>query len=136
MTTAAAATEGAVKARRQGPVERIIDFLVNGVVTPVANAIPGLVANGVLFAVFGILWIAFAVGLVWSQGSLDAAWATLRGLPLIVQAVVWLLFLPVTAGLWIWETTWPLVLRLILVAGLAGWNLVMFLPRAATAAKP
>ena len=44
---------------------------------------------------------------------------------------VWLLFLPVMIGLWIWETTWPLLVRLVLVIGIAGWNLLIFLPRAA-----
>jgi ABC-type amino acid transport system permease subunit len=74
--------------------------------------------------------------LVLSQGSLDDAWATIRGLPLIVQIVVWLLFLPVMAGLWIWETTWPLVVRVLLIVSLAGWNLLVFLPRALQAARP
>jgi hypothetical protein len=55
---------------------------------------------------------------------------------LIVQAVVWLLFLPVAAGLWIWETTWPMLLRLLLIAGIAGWNLLVFLPRALQAPHP
>jgi hypothetical protein len=83
--------------------------------------------------IFGLLWVAFAVGLIWSQGSIDGAWDWLRGLPWIVQGIVWLLFLPVTIGLWIWETSWPLVLRLVLVAGLAGWSLLIFFPKAATA---
>jgi hypothetical protein len=33
------------------------------------------------------------------------------------------------AGLWVWETTWPVVVRLLIVTGLAGWSLYMFLPR-------
>jgi hypothetical protein len=53
-----------------------------------------------------------------------------------VQGLVWLLFLPVVVALWIWETTWPIILRLILVAGLAGWSLMIFLPRALTGARP
>lgn len=32
-------------------------------------------------------------------------------------------------GLWIWETTWPLIVRVVLTAGIAGWNLLVFLPR-------
>ena len=48
----------------------------------------------------------------------------------VILALVWLLFLPVVVGLWAWETTWPLVLRLIVVAGLAGWSVMLFLPRA------
>jgi hypothetical protein len=52
------------------------------------------------------------------------------------QGVVWLLFLPLVVGLWIWETTWPLVARLALIVGIAGWNLIVFLPRALQAARP
>jgi hypothetical protein len=35
-----------------------------------------------------------------------------------------------------WETTWPFVVRIILVLGVAGWNLLVFLPKAAQAIKP
>jgi hypothetical protein len=81
------------------------------------------------FAIFAILWVAFAVAVVASQGSLDATWEWIRGLPIIIQAVVWLLFLPVVAGLWIWETGWPLAARLVLVGGLAVATLFVFAPR-------
>jgi hypothetical protein len=94
------------------------------------------VENGVLFGIFALIWIALAAGLIWSQGSVDQAWETIRGLPLIVQAVVWLLLLPVMVGLWVWETTWPLIVRLGVVVGIAGWNLLVFLPRAAQAVRP
>jgi hypothetical protein len=53
-----------------------------------------------------------------------------------VQIGAWLLFLPVVAGLWIWETTWPLIVRVVLIVGIAGWNLLVFLPRAAQAVRP
>jgi ABC-type amino acid transport system permease subunit len=69
--------------------------------------------------------------LIFSQGSVDQAWQTVRGLPLIVQIAVWVLFLPVMIGLWVWETSWPLMVRLVLVIGVAGWNLFMFLPKGA-----
>jgi len=85
--------------------------------------------NVAVFLFFAVLWAAFAAALVFSQGGLDQTWEWIRGLPLILQGVVWLLFLPVVAGLWIWETSWPLVVRLILVAGLAFANLMAFLPR-------
>jgi ABC-type amino acid transport system permease subunit len=81
------------------------------------------------FVVFGALWIAFAAALVASQGSLDATWEWIRSLPLVVQIVLWLLFLPVVIGLWAWETDWPVAARLLVVAGLAVWTLYMFLPR-------
>jgi hypothetical protein len=119
---------GATTARK-GRVERIIEGLANGL----GNAVGFAAESGILFVVFAALWLAVGAGLIWSQGSVDAAWQAIRELPLIVQGVVWLLFLPVMVGLWIWETTWPLVLRLVLLLGIAGWNLLIFLPRALTA---
>jgi ABC-type amino acid transport system permease subunit len=86
--------------------------------------------TGILFVIFALIWAAFGAALIWSQGSIDAAWSFIRSLPLLVQALVWLLFLPVMLGLWVWETTWPVALRLLLVIGIGGWNLIVFLPRA------
>jgi ABC-type amino acid transport system permease subunit len=118
--------------RRKGAMEQVIETLANGL----GNSVAFLAETGVLFVLFAVIWIAFGVALVWSQGSLDAAWQAIRGLPLLVQLVVWLLFLPVMAGLWVWETSWPLVWRLIVVAGIAGWNLLVFLPKALPFARP
>lgn len=93
-----------------------------------SSKMDGLVAI-LAFGIFAVLWVAFAIALVASQGSLDAAWAWLRGLPMIVQVPVGLLLLPVVAGLWVWESAWPLAARLVLVAGIAVANLYVFLPR-------
>jgi ABC-type amino acid transport system permease subunit len=117
--------------RRKSRMEQVIETLASGM----GNSVAWLAENGVLFAIFAVIWIAFAAGLVFSQGSVDQAWQTIRNLPLIVQIVVWVLFLPVMIGLWVWETTWPLIVRLVLVVGVAGWNLFMFLPKALQA-KP
>jgi ABC-type amino acid transport system permease subunit len=113
-------------------MEQAIETIGSGL----GNTVVWLTENGVLFVIFAVIWIAFAAGLIWSQGSLDQAWAAVRDLPLLVQIVVWVLFLPVMVGLWIWETSWPLVLRIGLVVGLAAWNLLMFLPKALQAARP
>ena len=83
------------------------------------------------FAILGILWLGFATALIFNQALLDIAWQMLRGLPLIIQGVVWLLVLPVVAGLWIWETSWPLWLRLVLVIGLGWVTIYTFFPRRA-----
>jgi hypothetical protein len=115
-------------------MDGIISGLVNGIVVPIANVIGWAAENGVLFLVFLALWIGFGVALVWSQGSLDDTWRYIQSLPLLVQLVAWLLFLPVMAGLWIWETTWPFLVRLTLVGGVAAWNLLVFLPKALQAA--
>jgi hypothetical protein len=113
-------------------MEQVIEAVASGF----GNSIAWMAEHGVLFAIFALLWLAFGAALVLSQGSLDEAWRSIQGLPLIVQIFVWVLFLPVVAGLWIWETTWPLVLRLTLVIGVAGWNLLVFLPKALQSAKP
>ncbi len=81
------------------------------------------------FGVFAVLWVAFGYAIVAAQGSLDDAWRWIRELPLAGQVVVALLTLPVTIGLWVWETGWPLIVRLVLVAGIGIANLVVFFPR-------
>jgi hypothetical protein len=86
--------------------------------------------NIAVFAVFVVLWAAFAYALVANQAGIDNAWKWLGSLPLIVQAGVALLTLPAYAGLWIWESAWPLVVRLTLIVGIGGWNLWLFFPRA------
>jgi hypothetical protein len=103
-------------------MEQVIDKAATGL----GDGVAVLADSGALFVVFGLLWAAFAVALMVSQGSLDAAWQVVRGWPLAVEAVVWLLFLPVMAGMWVWESAWPLLVRLTLVAGLTGWTLLVF----------
>jgi ABC-type amino acid transport system permease subunit len=117
--------------RRKGRMEQIIETVASGL----GNSVAWMAESGILFVIFAVIWVAFAAGLIFSQGSVDQAWQTIRELPLIVQIVVWVLFLPVMIGLWVWETSWPLIVRLVLVVGVAGWNLFMFLPKALQA-KP
>lgn len=112
-----------------------MENVIEGLASELGNSVAWLAENGVLFAIFAVIWIAFGAALILSQGSIDQAWQTIRALPLLVQVVVWVLFLPVMIGLWVWESTWPLVVRLVLVIGIAGWNLLVFLPRALQAAR-
>jgi len=116
-------------------VNTIITTLVDGVLVPLVNAItaplPFLASSGILLLVFGALWVAFAAALVREPARIETAWRRVRSLPLVIQALAWLLFLPVLAGVYVWRTSWPRVARLTLVGSLAGWNLLMFLPRPA-----
>ena len=84
------------------------------------------------FGVLAFLWLAFFAAMLFNPGMLNAAWESFRGWQLIVQLVVGLLTLPVALGLWIWNTSWPIWLRLILVIGLAGVTLVTFFPKKAS----
>ena len=90
-----------------------------------------MIINIGAFAILTILWLGFAAALIFNQSMLDTARQFLRGLPIAVQVVVWLLVLPVAAGLWIWETSWPVWLRLVLVIGLGWVTIYTFFPRKA-----
>jgi hypothetical protein len=87
------------------------------------------VINISAFAILTLLWLAFGAALLLNRGMLDTGWQMFTNWPLIGQAVVALLLLPVVIALWIWETSWPLLVRLVLVAGLAWVTLYMFFPR-------
>jgi hypothetical protein len=106
-----------------------MDGAIGSAATGLGNSVGWLAEHGVLFGMFALIWLAFGIALVGSQGSIDQTWQMIRSLPLIVQLAAWLLFLPVMAGLWVWETTWPLVVRIVIVFGIAGWNLLVFLPK-------
>src|SRR3954469_15130312 len=86
---------------RRACMDRVIEPLASGL----GDSVGWLADHGVLFGLFAILWVAFGAALIWSQGSVDQAWATINGLPLILRLIVWVLFLPVMAGLWVWETS-------------------------------
>ena len=88
-----------------------------------------MIINIGAFSILTLLWLGFAAALVFNHALLDVVWTSFRGLPWLVQGVLWVLVLPVTAGLWIWETSWPLWLRLLLVVGLAWMTIYTFFPR-------
>jgi len=115
-------------------MDTFVSTIIDGILIPaiglVTAPIPFLASSGILLVGFGALWLAFGIALARRPARVDDAWRRLRSMPLPVQALVWLLLLPVVAGLWVWQSSWPQAARLVLVAGLAGWNLVMFLPAA------
>lgn len=80
------------------------------------------------FAILSLLWLAFLAALVFNRPLLESAWGVFRSWPLVIQLIAGLLALPVALGLWIWQTTWPLLLRLVLVAGLACATVYTFFP--------
>lgn len=106
-----------------------VDRLVRWVILPVTGVIPVLVRTGILFLGFAALWFGFFAALVVDPAILESVRRTIEGLPVVLQLVTWVLFLPLMGGLSAWTTDWPLVVRVALVVGLAGWNLVMFIPR-------
>lgn len=114
------------ESERTGKEKSRVEQVVERVATGAGDGIGFLADKGILFVVFALIWAAFGVALIWSQGGLDAAWQWVRDLHWLAQGLVWLLFLPVMLGLWIWETSWSVVLRVALVVSLAGWTLLVF----------
>ncbi len=88
-----------------------------------------VVFNVLVFAMFTVLWIALLATLAFSPESLDDVWHETHHLPLVIRGAVWLLFLPLMIGLWIWERTWSLPIRLVLIIALGVWNIFVFYPR-------
>jgi hypothetical protein len=94
------------------------------VLTPATAVFPILT-----WVMFTALWAAGAAALLLRPYTLNEVWRELRRLPLLLQGLAWLLFLPLMLGLWVWASTWPLALRLILIVGLGAWNVFVFFPR-------
>ena len=105
-----------------------MDTLIATLVTALTAPISFLASTGLMLLAFAAIWLAFAVASVRDPARIEAAWRRLRGLPLPVEALAWLLLLPVVAGLWVWRRGWPLAGRATLVVGLAAWNLLVLLP--------
>jgi hypothetical protein len=70
-------------------------------------------------------WIAFALmvggfAAFWvlaasSQGTIDSLWSSLRDLPFLVEAAVWLAAFPLTLSMAVWESSLAEWIRLLLV---------------------
>ena len=74
--------------------------------------------------IFAILWIGFAVAYFGNSAWLDDLWNWVQSFPLLGEIIIWILFLPITVALWIWESSWPVLLRLLGFAGIIGWTLL------------
>lgn len=90
-----------------------------------------LIINLVAFSILTLLWLGFGAALLFNNEMLDTVWQSFRSWPLVVQLVAGLLVLPVVLGLWIWESTWPVLLLLVLLTGLAWVTVYTFFPRKA-----
>lgn len=73
--------------------------------------------------IFAMLWVGFAIALVVNPGWLDSLWNWVRTLPSVAEIILWVLFLPIMVGLWIWESSWSVLVRLVAFAGIVAWTL-------------
>ncbi len=74
--------------------------------------------------IFVVLWVGFVIALVVNREWLDEIWNWAQALPLVPMIIVWVLFLPIMVGLWIWESSWPTLGRLVGFAGIVIWTLL------------
>jgi hypothetical protein len=81
------------------------------------------VLSSYAIVIFAVLWIGFAIALVVNQEWLDLLWNWVQALPAVTQIIVWVVFLPIMVGLWIWKSSWPAFLRLLAFAGIVVWTL-------------
>jgi hypothetical protein len=88
-----------------------------------------LLINIASFAILTLLWLGFSAALLFNQELLDKAWRLFRNWHILIQLFVALLVLPVVLGLWIWQTRWPVWVRLVVVVGLAWTTEYTFFPR-------
>lgn len=88
----------------------------------------GAIFNVAVFVVAAVLWVVFAALLLWRPEVLAGLWDSFLAQPWLLQGIEFILLLPWAVALWIWNTDWWLWIRVVLVLGLAGVNLVMFWP--------
>lgn len=73
--------------------------------------------------IFAILWVGLAVALVVNQEWLNLLSNWVQTLPSVVEIIVWLFFLPIMVGLWIWESSWGALIRLLAFCAIVLWTL-------------
>ena len=73
---------------------------------------------------FGILWIGFAIALIVNPEWLDLLWNWVQTLPPAVKILAWVFITPMMAFLWIWQSSWTTILRLLGFAGIIGWTVL------------
>lgn len=74
--------------------------------------------------IFFVLWGGFIAALVVNREWLDVVWNWTQALSMIPRIIVWVLFLPIMVGLWIWESTWSVPGRWLGFAGIVAWTLL------------
>jgi hypothetical protein len=62
-----------------------------------------------------LIWIAFAALWIFTSETLGHILAWIQGLSLILEIIVWIVFLPWVGSLWIWHSSWPLWLKIVAI---------------------
>jgi uncharacterized membrane-anchored protein len=81
-----------------------------------------LLVSGLMFGLSVLVTLAFGYALIADQSRISDVWVWVRGLPLAIQIVLWLLLLPWMVALWAWTlplTLWVRVLMIVVILGAA-----------------
>jgi hypothetical protein len=62
-----------------------------------------------------VLWVAFAVLWIFDPGILSSIWHWLLGLPQVPEIILWIVFLPWALGLFVWQSSLELWLRVVII---------------------
>ena len=73
---------------------------------------------------FAILWVGFAIALIVNPEWLDVLWNWVQSLPSLPKILAWVFSTPILAALWIWESSWTAIVRLLAFAGIFGWTIL------------
>ena len=76
--------------------------------------------------IFIVLWVGLAIALAVNQEWLDILWNWVQALPLVIRIIAWVILTPIMLGLWIWQSSWPVLGRLFGFAGIAAWAFLAF----------
>jgi len=77
-----------------------------------------MLVSGVMFGLTVIVTAVFGYFLVSDPARLTEAWQWSRELPIVFQAVLWLIFLPWMIALWVWSMPWAVGVKVALVVAI------------------
>ena len=80
------------------------------------------VLSSYAITIFAILWLGFFISLIANREWLDLLWNWVQTLPTVAQIIAWVFFTPVMTVLWIWDSSWLVLIRVLAFAGIAGWT--------------
>lgn len=66
-----------------------------------------------------LLWLAFAGLWIFTSETLGHIFNWIQGIPLALEIVVWVVFLPWVGSLWIWHSSWSLGLKIVVILVIA-----------------
>jgi hypothetical protein len=72
--------------------------------------------------IFAILWLGLAIALIVNPEWLDTLWNWVGALPPILKIPAWVFITPIMTALWIWESSWTAIVRILAFSGIAGWT--------------